>query len=618
MRDTPGQRTYPRLIKLRAYLHPNKLRRCLCPSRLRTGLPKVRLHRCLPTIQLRSLPWLRCVFVFLWLYLLPQAIAQQTPSLPTFDELERADLLPQTDNQEPTSLPTLEELETLGAIIGNIEIDNQNIFDLDDPKENNVLFRLANKVHVRTRKSVIKRILLFKSGEPLTVQLIEESERLLFSSGFLYDATIRPTAYNNGVVDLKVTTRDTWTLDPGIGFTRSGGDNTTRFGLTELNLFGSGVGIGYRQRNVDGKQAEEFEILNPQLFGTRARLNYLYEQVDEGDRQLISLIRPFYELDARWSAGISTLYSDTVASNYSNGVITEQYRIKRNTASVFGGWSKGLIDGWTRRYTIGLDYTKEENSVVPDQAPPSPLPADDTRVAPFFRFDLVEDNFARLKNRDQIERAEYFALGFRADMKIGYAATALGSTRPAWIYAAGISNGVEMRDERILVGAASVSGVYTGGNDENQLFTGGLKYYVPQSDRALTYFAISGDAARDIDTSAQLALGGNNGLPGYPTDYQRGNRRVLLNIEQRLYTDWYPFRLFRVGGAVFFNAGSAWGEKGSDSAKPDWLADVGFGLRIFSVRSAFGTVWHLDFAFPVNPPDGVPDYQVLILSRRSF
>lgn len=526
--------------------------------------------------------------------------------------------LQQAFAQNTPLLPTFEELEAEGAIIGEIRIDNQDIFNLDDPRENNALYRLANNLHIRTRPSVIRRALLFSSGEPVSAQVIEESERLLYSSGFLYEVTIRPTAYHDGIVDIEVITRDTWTLDPGLGFSRSGGDNKSSFGLSELNLFGTGIQIEYKQSNTDGDITETFEYLQPQLFGTRGVFDYAYEQLENGDRQVVSIVRPFYELDARWSAGVSGFTSDMLESTYANNVLTGQYRAQRDSASVFGGWSKGLIDGWTRRYSVGLDYTKEVNSLVPGLPPTDTLPDDEIRVSPFVRFDIIEDNFAKLTNRDQIERAEYFELGFRANIKLGYAATALGSTRPAWSYTAAISNGVETQSERMLIGAAAVTGVYTDGDDEDQLVSGGLKYYIPHSDRALTFFGLAGGAARDPLTSTQLTLGGNNGLPGYPTDYQRGDRKVLLNFEQRLYSGWYPLRLFRIGGAVFFDAGSAWGDEGASSSEPDWLADVGFGLRIFSTRSAFGTVWHLDFAFPINPADDIPSHQVLLLRKTSF
>ena len=42
------------------------------------------------------------------------------------------------------------------------------------------------------RPGVIERMLLFKSGEPVSVRLIEETERLLRSNGYLYDVSIRP------------------------------------------------------------------------------------------------------------------------------------------------------------------------------------------------------------------------------------------------------------------------------------------------------------------------------------------------------------------------------------------------------------------------------------------
>ena len=527
-------------------------------------------------------------------------------------------LLQPANAQETQALPTFEELEAEGAIIGEIRIENQNIFDLDDPRENNALYRLTNKLHIRTRPSVIRRALLFKSGEPVSAQVIEESERLLYSSGFLYEATIRPIAYRDGIVDVEVITHDTWTLDPGLGFSRSGGDNKSSFGLSELNLFGTGIAIEYKQSNNDGVTTEQFQYRQPQLFGTRGVINYVYDELENGDRQAVSVVRPFYELDARWSAGVSGFTSDILESAYTNGIVSGQYRVERKSASVFGGWSKGLINGWTRRYSVGLDYTKEINSEAPGQPAPPTLPADEIRVAPFVRFSIVEDNFAKLTNRDQIERAEYFELGFRANIKVGYGATALGSTRPSWSYTAAISNGLEMKNARMLVAAAGVTGIYADGDDEDQLFSGGLKYYIPRSDRALTFFGVAADVASDKLLSGQLTVGGNNGLPGYPTDYQSGDRRALLNFEQRIYSDWYPFRLFRVGGAVFLDAGSAWGDESTGRIQPDWLVDVGFGLRIFSTRSAFGTVWHLDFAFPIDPADDIPSYQVLLLRKTSF
>jgi hypothetical protein len=35
----------------------------------------------------------------------------------------------------------------------------------------------------------------------------------------------------------------------------------------------------------------------------------------------------------------------------------------------------------------------------------------------------------------------------------------------------------------------------------------------------------------------------------------------LLTVEQRFYTDWYPFRLARFSAAVFGDVGRTWGHR---------------------------------------------------------
>src|SRR5205085_982671 len=57
---------------------------------------------------------------------------------------------------ETPGIPSGAELEAAGAAIGEIVIDNQNIFNLEDPKDDVKLFRLANHLHKRTCKSIIR------------------------------------------------------------------------------------------------------------------------------------------------------------------------------------------------------------------------------------------------------------------------------------------------------------------------------------------------------------------------------------------------------------------------------------------------------------------------------
>ena len=104
------------------------------------------------------------------------------------------------------------------------------------------------------------------------------------------------------------------------------------------------------------------------------------------------------------------------------------------------------------------------------------------------------------------------------------------------------------------------------------------------------------DVYRQPDAPSPLQLGGDTGLRGYPL--ARAGGRSLATLEQRLYSDWYPYRLFRVGGAAFTDCGR---DGTAPTKAPATTRSVrSVGLRLLSARSAFGNVAHIDFAFPLN------------------
>jgi hypothetical protein len=162
--------------------------------------------------------------------------------------------------------PDFEALEQAGAVVGKIYINPQNIFDLTNDAENNAFFRWVNRLHIPTLASVVERALLFKSGDRVSRQKIDETERLLRSSSTRYDVNIKPVAYDDGVVDIEVTTRDTWTLNVTGSYSRAGGNNKTSFGIVEQNLWGTGTSVGYTQTTDLDRRGYEFSLSNTQLF----------------------------------------------------------------------------------------------------------------------------------------------------------------------------------------------------------------------------------------------------------------------------------------------------------------------------------------------------------------
>jgi outer membrane protein assembly factor BamA len=527
---------------------------------------------------------------------------------------------------DETPLPTFAELEAAGAVIGEIRIDNEDIFDLTDPRENNSLYRLANWLHISTRPQVIRKQLLFASGQPVSARLIDETERNLRGNSYFYDVVIQPADVHDGVVDIEVKTRDTWTLVPTANLSRSGGVNRGGLGFRDSNLAGTGLkfSIG-RKASSDNTGNTSPSSLDLQLsqanaFDGHTAVSYTLSRFADGRNDALSVMRPFYALDTRWSAGIAGTRDDrTIFSFVDANTAVPIYRRRENTASVFGGWSQGLVGRWAQRYSLGLSWQSDSYSPAAESAPDTPIPADRTLVAPFVRYEAVEDDFRKVVNRDLIERTEIFGMGLHPVLQFGRALPQLGSTQYASLYSGSVSDGFDVGANGALLASTAFSGEYADQHNDRQVGNATLKYYLAQTSTSVFFASLAVDRLRFKDGSQQLLLGGDNGLRGYPAHYQSGDRRVLFTAEQRFYTDWFPYRLFRVGAAVFYDAGRAWnGALDETPANQRWLSDVGFGIRILSARSSSGTTLHLDFAFPLQRADGVRSYQFSFMSKTGF
>ncbi len=522
---------------------------------------------------------------------------------------------PSTPSPQPT-LPTLAELEAAGAVIGEIRINTQNIFDPDDPRERALLYRWANALHIKTRPSIIVHSLLFHKGEKLSVKRIEETERLLRTNAFIYDVSIQVVAYRDGVVDIEVKTFDTWSLTASVNLSRAGGSNTTGLKFQERNFLGTGLSVGLSSSSNADRKGTEFEVSHRHLLGNWTEIGYKKGSYDDGSSQAFAVARPFYALDARWAAGISSSTEDSRISSYNAGVLADQYQRKQQKTDLYGGWSRGLVDGWTKRYYLGVKLQDDSFSLAPAFISPA-LPADQRLVTPYVRLDVVQDDFEKLSNLDQVGRAEYIPNGFALQTQLGRSFTALGSTRNLWDYQAAVSDGYMLFGHQLLA-SASIKGQYGEGRNEHQLLSLAAKYYVTHNPQRRLYIGVSGSVTGSADSVDQLQLGGDNGLRGYPSRYQNGQRRALLTVEERFYSDAFIWRLFRVGGAVFYDVGRAWGGPNQSKANAGWLSDAGFGLRFFSVRSAKSTVLHLDFAFPLQRDTAIKPFQILLQTKTSF
>jgi outer membrane protein assembly factor BamA len=526
---------------------------------------------------------------------------------------------PRASSDESRSQPpSAADLESPGTVIGDIYIDAQNIFDLNDPKENNGLYRAANKVHIRTRDSVIRDQLLFRPGDPYSARLLAESERILRSARYLYDASVRPVAFHDGKVDVAVTTHDVWTLNPGISFGRHGGANTFGVELEELNILGTGTCLSLSQKSGIDRDSTLLEYKDPHVAGTWTSLDASYANNSDGSLRSLQLERPFYALDTRWAAGATAVDDQRVDSLYDLGKIVDEFQTHRKFASAYWGWSDGLDGGWTRRWRVGATLDERDFEVTPNAISTTVLPEDRRLVYPWISFDLIQDKFSTFTNRDQIGRTEDFFLGTRFQLSIGWSDLAFGADRNALVFKTSLGHGIESSEDSTLLLLSTFSGRVEEGELRNAVLNAAARYYVTQSPRRLFFTTLEASAGRNLDVDEQLLLGGDNGLRGYPLRYQGGTHRALLTVEERYFTDWYPFRLFRIGAAAFFDIGRTWGDTPVNTPSLGLLKDVGIGLRIGNTRSGLGNMIHVDLAFPLDGDPSIEKVQLLIETKERF
>ena len=172
--------------------------------------------------------------------------------------------------------------------------------------------------------------------------------------------------------------------------------------------------------------------------------------------------------------------------------------------------------------------------------------------------------------------------------------------------------GIELTELQQLFVTSDFSSRIEDGRARNLIADAGAKYYWRWRTGLAAVCGRVGNRHELAGSRLQLLLGGDNGLRGYPLRYESGTSRALFTVEQRVYTDWYPFRLVRVGGAVFADVGRTWGSGVIGNSDPGLLRDVGFGLRLGNTRSGLGNVLHIDFAFPLNNIAGIQKFQFLV------
>jgi hypothetical protein len=501
--------------------------------------------------------------------------------------------------------------------IGAMRIVRQPIFDAANPDEDRWLYRAADAVHIDTRESVIREVILFKEDDRVTVADLIESERILRRKPYLYDARVLPRRLCGDRLDVDIVTRDVWTLNPRLDFSRSGGDNSLGIGLSELNLLGAGRELSAGYTSDPDRRGVDVYYSDPNLFGSRVGLFAFVSDNNDGSQQSFEVRRPFFALDAGFALGGRVDRLDQEESLYFRNREFADFQRDFTGYAVSGGVFLGRRGDRVRRITGGYRFEEHRFAPVGGRVAPNPFPEDRTFGYPFIGFESIEDAFEVATNVDRIQRTEDLYLGQLVQVELGYSDAFFGGDgadravmrlnyQDAW-------RGKDRhRALSIFTFGASARGYWNFNTDDTEEVL--LQAFASYRQQHSARFSFAGSAeatyARDLFADQQLLLGGDTGLRGYPSRYQLGDRRFLVNLEERYFSDIYLLRLLRLGYAAFLDVGRAWFPGDPDRDDFGVLANVGIGLRLESTRTRRDRIFHIDLAFPLIDGPGVDSVQL--------
>ena len=483
--------------------------------------------------------------------------------------------------------------------------------------------RGANRYHVVTREKVVRAVLPVVPGATVDARRLDEAERILRSRIYLYDARVIPRRVCGDDLDVDVVTRDVWTLNPRLILSRSGGEDEFGFGVSDSNWFGSGktFSVGYR-RDQDRKGVS-VTYGDPNVFGSRWSAWTTVVDNDDGHLAQVRVERPFFALDVPYTVGVSAASFEREHDVHFLGDDLFSFDAESRFATAYGGVSSGVdSDGFVHRLTFGLRYEEHEFDLPPEFG-------EERKFAyPFIGYQRLETDFDKRLNVDRIQRTEDIALGTQTYVELGYSSDALGGEGDHVLYRGSFRHARWLTPRQLMILTGDVSGEYDLDlhQTENLVANVAGSYRYNHAQRFSFFALLSASGSRRLPVDKQILLGGDTGLRGYPNRFQVGDRRVVLSVEERYFSDIYPLKMFRLGAAVFADVGRAWFDDEAPFYIPsprngeafDVIADVGVGLRLESTRTRRDLIVHLDIAKPLTDGPDVRGVEVTLSAKRSL
>jgi hypothetical protein len=503
-----------------------------------------------------------------------------------------------------------------GKFIRKIYIESVNFdrsFKDTSYRDNSTAARIGNRLHISTRKFVIRNNLFLKEKTPINAYMVADNERYLRTLPYINDARIVidtiPGAADS--VDVTIYTKDLFSIAGGAS---SAGLNHINANLYDANLAGMGqrlefsglydynrnpywgYGALYRKNNVG------HSYIDATIGYSTMQINPLTRSEETTD--YITLTRPLVSPYSRFAGGV------TLSRN-------RNYNIYYRPDSIFYKYKYEYMDAWAG-YNIGIRKLTETNNGVRDRR--------------FFAFRYYKRNFTEVpvqvgRNFNPVFNDSRAVLGqftfFRQDYYKTQYIYGFGTTEDLpYGYNIAVTGGwhEQLGIQRPYAGLSASDYIATGYGDFIQLYfkSGGFLHNNKVQDGSFLlgataysriifwnstkirqYVNLSYTSLYNRVTYAPLYINNYYGLRGFLSDSAYGTRRLSLQLETAFYL---KFKLLGFQFAPF-----PWGDitlitpENAPYSKSSLYTSLGGGLRARNENLVFQTIEVRAFFFPVAP-----------------
>lgn len=522
-----------------------------------------------------------------------------------------------------------------GRVIRSIQIVplgfNQNIHDSTDVKQT-LSTRIANRLHVETRPSILRNYLFFNEGERFLPFLASDNEKYLRDQPFLQDALIVVDGSSDfsDSIDIVVITRDVFS----IGGSLNANTRSVRAELREENVGGSGseisvsgiydkdrdprsgAGVAFMLRNIRGTYLNWNAGVNtfrPAYNSGRYEENSTYTRIE----------KPFVNRYTQWTAVLDLAHNKTYNAYVSDSVYRAEYAYNFNDVDLWAGYNIGYrskkgqdSENRLRHFVAGrVFYRSYKNVPVNYDSAYNYNYADINGV--LFTYNLYRQNFYRTNFIYAFGRNEDVPVGLSASLIAGWSNTA-DSKRPYY--------GVEFEGSRFsekkVFSAYKLraGGFYKKGKleDINLLFS--IDHFTrlhKLNNQWLNRNFVTFSFTRQLNYALNrpLFLRSDFGLPYFSNGLVNADERITARVESVFFNLRYLLG-FRFAPFVFGDA-SFLKPTNQPFNKIDGYSAIGGGIRARNENLVFETIELKGYYFP-RVVGGMQNWKVDLLTRVRF